>query len=61
MRPPAMIVAQDIDMAVDSLDHPGRYPLVSRALAKPTAGQTRGHKRRRKSSESLWTGGRETV
>jgi hypothetical protein len=42
----------DIDLAVDSLDHPERYPLVSRAMPRRRAASTRSNERRRKSGNT---------
>jgi hypothetical protein len=49
----------DIDLAVDSLDHPERYPLVSRVLPKSPAARVRG--RGRKTRDTSGTGGPEAV
>jgi hypothetical protein len=51
----------DIDLAVDSLDHPERYPLVSRVSPERPAAQTRGRATRRKTSDTSRSGGREVV
>jgi hypothetical protein len=48
----------DIDLAVDSLDHPERYPLVRRVSPERPAAQARGGERRRKTSGTSGTGGR---
>jgi hypothetical protein len=51
----------DIDLAVDSLDHPERYPLVSRVSPERPAAQKRGRAGKRKTSGTSSTGGREVV
>lgn len=51
----------DIDLAVDSLDHPEMYPLVSRVSPERLVAQPRSRARRRKTSGTSRTGGREVV
>ncbi len=51
----------DIDLAVDALDKPERYPLVSRVLPKRPAAPARGQGRPRKASDRSRSGGREAV
>jgi hypothetical protein len=51
----------DIDLAVDSIDHPERYPLVSRVSPERPTGQVRSRERGRTTSVTSGTGGRDAV